>query len=131
MYSLVYIPYNEEDDEEEEEEKGSKKKKKMKSKEKRKKEKEKKAAELKSKNQKEETKLRPGDLVITGSADSSIKIWSLISGECFHVSFDKYVFYVLIKLILLISYRLYSHKLMFDYVSEFGHRRLFEITLDP
>ena len=87
MYSLVYIPYNEEDDEEEEEEKGLRKKKKMKSKEKRKKEKAKKAEELKSKNQnKEETKLRPGDLVITGSADSSIKIWSLISGECFHVS---------------------------------------------
>ena len=93
---MVYIPYNEEDDEEEEEEKGSKKKKKMKSKEKRKKEKEKKAAELKSKNQKQETTLRPGDLVITGSADSSIKIWSLISGECFHVSFAEDVSYVLI-----------------------------------
>ena len=83
----MYIPYNEEDDEEEEEEKGSRKKKKrMKSKEKRKKEKAKKN-QANQPNQKEEMKLRPGDLVVTGSADSSIKIWSLISGECFHVSF--------------------------------------------
>lgn len=83
MYSLVYIPYNEEDEEEEEEEKNTKKRKKMKSKEKRKKEKAKKK-EAQS-NQNEEATLRPGDLVVTGSADSSIKIWSLSSGECFHV----------------------------------------------
>ena len=83
---MVYIPYNEEDEEEEEEEKNSKKRKKMKSKEKRKKEKEKKAKKNQPPtNQNEEAKLRPGDLVITGSADSSIKIWSLSSGECFHV----------------------------------------------
>ena len=55
----------------------------MKSKEKRKKEKAK--ANQPPPNQNEEIKLRPGDLVITGSADATIKIWSLISGECFHV----------------------------------------------
>ena len=86
MYSLIYIPYNEEDEEEEEEEKSSKKnRKKMKSKEKRKKEKAK--ANQPPPNQNEEIKLRPGDLVITGSSDATIKIWSLISGECFHVCY--------------------------------------------
>merc|ERR1719436_1752795 len=54
----------------------------MKSKEKRKKEKAKK--ENVPINQNDEVKLQPGDLVITGSADANIKIWSLHSGECFH-----------------------------------------------
>ena len=86
VYSLIYIPYNEEDEEEEEEEKSSKKRKKMKTKEKRKKEKAKKEQPPPTQNQNEEVKLQPGDLVVTGSADATIKIWSLISGECFHVS---------------------------------------------
>ena len=95
---MVYIPYNEEDDEEEEEEKSSKKRKKMKSKEKRKKEKAKKKAQAENqKNQNEEAKLQPGDLVITGSADSSIKIWSLSSGECFHVCRKHNVIYIISK----------------------------------
>ena len=63
----------------------------MKSKEKRKKEKEK--NNQPPANQNEEVKLRPGDLVITGSADSSIKIWSLSSGECLHVCLKNVVIF--------------------------------------
>ena len=29
------------------------------------------------------------DLVITGSADATTKVWSLYSGECYHVSYNK------------------------------------------
>ena len=103
---MVYIPHNEEDDEEEEEEKNSKKRKKMKSKEKRKKEKAKK--QNVPINQNDEVKLQPGDLVITGSADANIKIWSLHSGECFHVRsffpFGIYSIYSIYSIILNSSY---------------------------
>ena len=85
----MYIPYNEDDDEEEEEEeKNSRKRKKMKSKEKRKKDQEKKSNP--PPNQNEEVRLQPGDLVITGSADATIKVWALASGECLHVSWVKF-----------------------------------------
>ena len=79
---MVYIPHDEDEEEPEEEEKPSKKK-------------HKKLSEKKNKNKpqtnqtnqtnQEEVSLRPGDIVITASADSNVKIWSLHSGECFHV----------------------------------------------
>lgn len=33
----------------------------------------------------DEEKIHPEDLLITGSADTSIKIWSLFNGECLEV----------------------------------------------
>lgn len=81
VYSLVYIPHDEDEEESEEEEKkhGNKKHKKLSKK------KNKHKAKENESNQNQEVKLQPGDLVITGSADSNVKIWSLHSGECFHV----------------------------------------------
>ena len=79
---MVYIPHDEDEEEPEEEEKHSKKKHKKLSK---KKTKLKSQTNQTNQTNQDEVKLRPGDIVITGSADSNVKIWSLHSGECFHV----------------------------------------------
>jgi len=59
---LIYIPTEEEEESEEEE------------------------GEIEDENKKSETNIHPKDLLITGSTDTSIKIWSLYSGECMMVN---------------------------------------------
>ena len=80
----MFIPQDDDDagsDEEEEDTKKSKKRKKLS-----KKKKAKNKAAITS-NPIEEAKVRPRDLIITASADSTVKIWSLLSGECYHVRY--------------------------------------------
>lgn len=35
----------------------------------------------------DEETIRPGDRLITGSADTSIKVWDLFNGECLEVNY--------------------------------------------
>ena len=37
--------------------------------------------------------IAPNDLVITGSADATAKVWSVYSGECIHVSINSQIWY--------------------------------------
>jgi len=60
---LIYIPSEDAEEEEEQEQEGEK-----------------------EKEKKHEVNISPDDLLITGSTDTSIKIWSLYSGECLLVS---------------------------------------------
>ena len=39
--------------------------------------------------------IAPNDLVITGSADATAKVWSVYSGECIHVSIKSQIWYLL------------------------------------
>ena len=39
--------------------------------------------------------IAPNDLVITGSADATAKVWSVYSGECIHVSINSQIWYLL------------------------------------
>ena len=41
--------------------------------------------------------IAPNDLVITGSADATAKVWSVYSGECIHVSINSQIWYLLFK----------------------------------
>ncbi len=67
VYPLIYLPEIDDDsDEDEDDEGGNRSKKRQES--------------------KEEELISPDDLLITGSADTSIKIWSLYSGECLRVT---------------------------------------------
>ena len=39
--------------------------------------------------------IAPNDLVITGSADATAKVWSVYSGECIHVSINIVIVFLL------------------------------------
>ncbi len=72
VYPLVYLPDMGDDDEEEEDEK-----------------------EEEEEKDENDVEIEPNDLLITGSADTSIKIWSLYSGECMNVSRVAFFFLLL------------------------------------
>ncbi len=42
--------------------------------------------EEEKKKDENEVEIEPNDLLITGSADTSIKVWNLYTGECLNVS---------------------------------------------
>ena len=58
MYPLVYLPSMEDEDDDD---------------------------DKKDADEANEEEIDPNDLLITGSADTSIKIWNLYSGECLQV----------------------------------------------